>query len=232
MRLRSLVLPAVLAIGAAVVAPTSAQAAPAQCGLIVPSKVVIDAQEVEADMWLTLGCYRNEAAFANWDYLHKGSGMSAAVDFTPEDIAAGEDTVFVGSWPDDAPMGRWQLKWVDAERADGSTLTQNDAYTTVKYGSELATTVTRTRTTLTWVATATQWSGRSHKDVVRAGVRVGVFHQAPGASRWTYVKAVTTSRTGKAAVSVASPKAGNYRLVVAETPTVWAAYSRTVKGRL
>ncbi|MGY2128474.1 hypothetical protein [Blastococcus sp. SYSU DS0617] len=231
MRLRSLVLPAVLAVGAAVVAPTPAHAA-AQCGLIVPSKVVVDAEEVEADMRLTLGCYRNEASYAYWDYRHKSSGTSAAVQFTPEELAEGEDVVFVGTWPDDAPMGRWQLKATGAARADLTRLVQNDAYTTVKYGSKLATSVSRTRTKLTWVATATQWSGRSHKDVARAGVRVGVFHQPTSRSAWTFVKSVRTSRAGTATVSVASPKAGNYRLVVAETPTVWAAYSRTIKGRL
>lgn len=230
MRLRSLVVPAVLAIGAAVVAPASAQAAPAQCGLIVPSKVVIDAAEVETDMRLTSGCYANDAAFANWEYRHRGSGMNVPNDFTTDQLA--ESSEWIWTWPDDAPMGRWQLKATGAQRADETPLGQNDAYTTVKYGSKLATSVSRTRTELTWVATATQWSGRSHKNVVRAGVRVGVFHQPTGSSAWTFVKSVTTSRTGKATVSVVAPKAGNYRLVVAETPSVWAAYSRTVKGRI
>ena len=41
-----------------------------------------------------------------------------------------------------------------------------------------------------------------------------------------------TSDTGKVSFTVNSPKAGNYRLVIAETPTVWASYSSTVKGRI
>ncbi|MGY2128113.1 hypothetical protein [Blastococcus sp. SYSU DS0617] len=79
--------------------------------------------------------------------------------------------------------------------------------------------------------TATQWSSRTHAFAPRAKARVGLFHQAPGSTAWKFVKAVTTSSTGKATVTLPSPKAGNYRLKVAETPTVWAAYSRTVTGR-
>ena len=45
------------------------------------------------------------------------------------------------------------------------------------------------------------------------------------------MKSVTTSSTGRAPVTLGSPKAGNYRLMVAETPTVWASYSTAVRGR-
>ncbi len=61
---------------------------------------------------------------------------------------------------------------------------------------------------------------------------VRLYHQTKTGATWTYVKAATTSSTGRATVSVTSPKAGNYRLVIAETSTVWAARSTTVKGRV
>ena len=229
MRLRSLVLPAVLAFGAAVVVPTPAQAA-VQCGLVVPSKVVINAVEVDTDMTLTSACYTNQADHANWDYVHSSSGSYVDNDFTAADLA--ESSEWIWTWPDDAPMGRWVSEPRGAAQADSDPLTQNTAITYVKYGSKLTAAVTRTSSKITWAATATQWSGRSHKNVARPGVTVGLFHQTKTGAAWTYVKSATTSSTGKATVSLTSPKSGNYRLVIAETPTVWAAYSTTIKGRV
>lgn len=226
MRLRSLVLPAVLAFGVTVVAPAHAQAA-VECGLVVPSKVVIDAPQVETPMRLTNGCYANGAVSASWELKRSNS------DRPVEDVfELGDGQALTRTWRDDAP-GEWYWKpRLDAVTADGRALSQNYASVDVKYASELATAVTRTKSGLTWKATATQWSGRSHKEVARAGVRVGVFHQPTSRSAWTFVKSVRTSSTGRATVSITRPETGNYRLVVGETPTVWAAYSRVVKGRV
>ena len=227
MRLRSLVLPAVLAFGVTVVAPVHAQAA-VECGLVVPSKVVIDAPEVETPMRLTNGCYANGADVADWELELANS------DRPVEDVVGLADGQnFTRTWRDDAPMGTWTWRpTAEGATADGQPLSQNWTRTDVKYASTLTASVTRTSTKLTWSATATQWSGRSHKEVARAGVRVGVFHQPTSRSSWTFVKSVRTSSTGRATVSVARPELGNYRLVVGETPTVWAAYSRTIRGDL
>ena len=230
MRLRSLVLPAVLAVGAAVIAPAPAQAA-VQCGLIVPTKVVINAAVVESDITLTSGCFTNDADHAYWDFVHMGSGIGFPMQFDAEALAD-DNPYFYMDWYDDDPMGKWDVMADEAATAGGDPLTQNDAVIQVKYGSKLTAAVTRTSTKLTWAATATQWSGRSHKNVGRPSVTVGLFHQTKTGAAWTYVKSVKTSSTGKATVSVTSPKSGNYRLVIAETPTVWAAYSTTIKGRV
>jgi hypothetical protein len=228
MRFRSVVLPAVVAAAAVVVTPAPAGAA-VQCGLIVPTKVVINAETVEMPMTLTSGCYANAADHAYWDYDHS-SGAWFAVDFEPEDLDGTTDWAL--PWYDDDPMGRWALNPTEAKTGDGTDLTQNSAVTQVKYASKIATTVTRTSTKLTWAATATQWSGRAHKNVARPGVTLGLFHQTSSTAAWTYVKSATTSSTGKATISLSYPKSGNYRLKVAETATVWAAYSSTTKGRI
>ena len=228
MRLRSFVLPVAVAAAAVLVVPSSAEAA-VQCGIVMPTKVVINAPRVSTPMTLTSGCYTNEADHANWDVWHPGTGFGYTNNFTAEDLALGPDWSW--PWDDFEPMGKWTTEATGAATADGTPLTQNDAVTLVKYGSKLTASVTRTSTKLTWVATATQWSGKSHKNVVRPGVTVGLFHQTSSTAAWTYVKSATTSSTGKATLSVTSPKVGNYRLVIAETPTVWAAYSTTIKGR-
>ena len=232
MRVRSVVLPAVLAVAAAVLAPTSAQAATVQCGAIIPTKIVADGPVIGLDVTLTTGCARPEPAqHAKWDLIQRSTGAYTPVEFDSAEIA--ESRYWTVEWEDDNPVGRWTLtpQELGAVSADGQELSQNTAVTTIKYGSRLDTKVTRTGSKLSWAVTATQWSGRAQKDVARPKASVGLFHQAPGSTTWTYVKSVTTTSTGKATVSLAAPKAGSYRLKVAETPTVWAAYSKTVQGR-
>ena len=229
MRVRSVVLPAVLAVAAAVLAPTAAQAAP-QCSLVMPTKVVIDARTVDSEVSLTPGCFTGEADHAWWDLAH-ASGVGYAVDFEPEDLLEGPGSYWTIPWEDSDPAGRWVLSPAGTNPEGQPQVAQNTAVTLVKYKSNLTTKVTRTGSKLSWAVTATQWSGRTHTNVARPKASVGLFHQAPGSTTWTYVTSVTTSSTGKATVSLAAPKAGSYRLKIAETPTVWAAYSKTVQGR-
>jgi len=228
MRFRSVVLPAVIALGAVVLAPAPAQAA-AQCALVMPTKVVVNQPTEEMDFNLSASCGTNGATQASWDLVHS-TGAGGPLDFTAEHI---EQRYFYIEWYDDEdPKGNWYLKPNGAARADGTSLTQNSAVVKVKFASKLTAKVTRTSTGLIWAASATQWSGRSHAYVARPRVTVGLFHQARTGAAWTYVKSVTTTSTGKATVSLGTAKTGNYRLVVVETPTVWAAYSTTVKRRI
>jgi hypothetical protein len=232
MRVRSIVLPVALAVAAAVAVPAQANAA-VECGLLMPTKVVVNDDTVDIDMALTSGCSTNQASYANWDLVHPGSGAVVDNDFSAQDVADSADgTYWALPWPDVAPMGKWISQPTGAERADRTPLTQNTAVTLIKYGSKLTTKVTRTGSKLTWSTTATQWSGRSHKNVVRPGVSVGLFHKATGSTTWKYVTSVKTSRTGKATLSLTTPKSGSYRLKAAETPTVWASYSSAVRGRI
>ena len=129
-------------------------------------------------------------------------------------------------------VGPYSLTPEGAETADGTSLTRNSGTMLVKYGSRLSAPVIRTSNGLTWAATATQWSNHGHVWAARPGVRVGLFHQASSTAAWTYVKSARTSGTGKVTIGPTSPKAGNYRLVVGETQIVWAAYSRSIAGRV
>src|SRR4051812_13404359 len=107
MRVRSVVLPAVLAVAAAVLAPTAAQAAPAQCGLQLPTKVVIDAPRVEADMRLTNACFDHAAATATWDMVIRGGVVAGTIEFDQDDFD--EDPPLYVWWDDTDPMGKWTL---------------------------------------------------------------------------------------------------------------------------
>ena len=229
--MRSIVIPAAVALAAALGLPAPAQAA-VQCGLILPTKVVIDAETVVNDMTLTSGCFSNQADHAQWDLTHTSSGTTGPINFEAADLADG-DPNYVITFSDEDLKGRYALTPNGAQQADADPLTQNSSVTYVKYHSKLETTVTRTGTGLSWKATPYQWSGASHTNVKRRGVLVGLFHQTSSTAPWKYVKgSYANNASGAVYLSVGTTKAGGYRLVVAETPTVWASYSRTVKGRV
>jgi hypothetical protein len=208
MRLRSFVLPAVVA-AAVTVAIVPAQAA-GPCSLVMPTKLVVNEDIETIHVRLADNCTTSGWATANWDVAH--SVIDEGVFYA--DFADGIDEQDLDVW---GYAGRYTAYGVEAVDGDGAALDQNEPVMVAKYASKIAATVTRTSTKLTWAATATQWSGNQGKNVVRAGVNIGLFHQASSTSAW---------------ISLTSPKSGNYRLKVAETPTVWAAYSSTIKGRV
>lgn len=230
MRLRPVVLPVAVACAAAVAVPSQAQAGTEQCSLVMPTKVVVDAEIVTSSLRLATNCTHNAADTASWD-LRNSAGSIASIAFYPEDFADGLTYGYM-EWYDTDAMGRYVSQPAGAAQAGGAALTQNSPATLVKYASKLATKVTRTKTGLSWAVTASQWSGRINAWNTRARVKVGLFHRATGSTTWKYVKAVTTTSKGKATVALKSPKAGYYRLVVGETPTVWASYSTSIRGRV
>ena len=228
MRLRSIVLPAALAVAATVAVPVTASAAVPGCHLSGPTKVVVDSTSEKVTWGFGPDCMDvtdGGGATATWALADPSGDPVTTIGL---EIPTPTDHEYSHTFADTAQMGRYTTT---ATGISPSWLTQNEPGIEVKYHARITAPVTRTSTRLTWVATATQWSGRSHAYVPRAGVRVGVFHQPTSASAWTFQKSVHTSSTGTATVSVTSPKPGNYRLVVGETPTVWPAYSTTVKGR-
>jgi hypothetical protein len=88
MRFRSVVLPAVVVAAGVVVAPTPANAA-VQCGIVVPTKVVVNAPAVDMDFNLTSGCYTNNADHAYWDFVHAGHNVGFPMNFEAADLADG-----------------------------------------------------------------------------------------------------------------------------------------------
>jgi hypothetical protein len=197
------------------------------CALTMPTKVVIGAKTTRTNFGVASNCRTNAADHAYWNLL-ADSGGGWNLRFEADQL---QYPSWYLDWSDLVPLGRWTLRPVEAERADDIPLPQNTAVLQVKYASRLAAGVTRTASSLSWSATATQWSGAKHTWVARPKVSVGLFHLAPGSTTWKYVKAATTSSTGRATVTLGSPRSGSYRLTIAETPTVWAAYSTAVRER-
>jgi hypothetical protein len=230
MRLRTFAAAATAALAAAVALPGSAvSAAVPGCHLNGPTKVVVDSATEKVTWGFGPDCMEvtdQAGAAATWDLEDPSGNLVKTIGLEIPHPLAYEDS---HTFADTAPKGRYTAT---PTGIDPSWLTQNAPVLVVKYGSKLATTVTRSGTGLSWTATPYQWSGASHTWVKRR-VLVALFHQTSSTAPWKYVKgSYTYTASATAHLSVGTTTAGNYRLVVAETPTVWASYSTSVKGRV
>jgi hypothetical protein len=221
MRLKSLVVPVVAALGA-VVLPTGAAAA-GSCSVIAPTKVVLDQSYEAVPLRLSSNCVSSGTAYASWDIYHPNEGFAGIAIFDGNTT----DTWDLYDW--DGPA-RYQVRPSSAYDGSYDDVTQNTAYISVKLGSRLTATTSRSNGVLRFSAYARTYSPNANGWYKRAGAKVSLFHRAPGSTTWTWVKAATTDRAGRVTLSVA-PKYGSYRVMIPETATVWASYSTTVRGK-
>jgi hypothetical protein len=227
MRLRSLAVPAAAFLAAAVGLPGPAAAA-AQCSLVMPTKVKVDQPTEVVVLRPSSNCEASGAHHAVWHVTAPSGEEYRAITVTAEDLAPG-GTPYYEFFYGSGDHGTWTAVPQGASTVDSTPLTQNTPSTAVKYGGRIMASATRTSTSITWKATATSWSPTLDEQYPRAGASLSLWYLPPGSSTWQWVKAVKTSSTGKATVSVA-PKAGQYRLGIAETSTVWADYSSSTPG--
>lgn len=225
MRLRYLLAvgAAALAVTAAIVVPVGGEAAAAgACSVVAPTKVVLDRAVVEVPYRLAGNCALAGAVYASWDVVHPADGVVGGLTF---------DGTTTTTWDLHDWMGptRYTVRPWSAVDAVATLIPQNSALTTVKLGSRLTASASRTAGRLTLTASASTYSPTLSGWYQRPRVNVSVMHLPPGAATWTWVKAAATSSTGRVALSVV-PKAGQYRLMIKETPTTWASYSPAVAG--
>jgi len=221
MRLRSLVVAAVAALGAVV--PMEAASAAGSCSVIAPVKVVVDQSYREVPLRFGSNCVASDTTFAVWDIVHPSEGYQGGVIF---DGGTSESWDFY-DWK---PLGRYTVRPEYAHDSNYGDVAQNTAYVTVKRGSRLTATTARSGGRLTFSAYARTWSPDADGWYKRAYAKVSLVYRAPGSSSWTWVKAATTNSTGKVTLSVV-PKYGSYRLAIKETATVGESCSSAVRGK-
>jgi hypothetical protein len=223
MRFRSVVIAVVTALG--VIAPATGAAAAGSCSIVAPTKVVLDQPYEEVPLRLAGDCATSDMRSAVWSAVHPTEGPS---DFFFFD--SGDSADIWGFYEWEAGTARYTVRPEGASDTDYNDLIQNTPYITVKLGSRLSGTVTRSNGRMTFNAYARTYSPNLSDWYKRAYAKVSLMYRAPGSSTWTWVKAGTTNSAGKATLSVV-PRSGAYRLMIKETPTVWASYSSAVRGK-
>jgi hypothetical protein len=215
------VLATVATVGAVV--PATGAAAVGPCSVVAPTKVVLDAPYEEVVFRLASDCAASDQAYASWEIVHPSQGYAGGVIFESNTVDYWDLYDFDGP-------ARYTVRPSMAHDSNYDDLTQNTAAISVKLGSRLTATVSRSGGRLTFSAYASTYSPNANGWYRRAGAPLALMHLAPGSSTWSYVKAATTSSTGRATVSVI-PGYGQYRLMIKETDKVWASYSTPVRGR-
>jgi hypothetical protein len=198
-------------------------AAAGPCSIVAPTKVVMDQAFTEVPLRLSSNCASSDTEYASWDIVHPSQGPTGIAIFDGNTT----DTWDLYDW--DGPA-RYSVRPSSAWDSNSDDVTQNTAYITVKLGSRLTATTTRSNGLLTFSAYARTYSPNLSDWYKRAGAKVSIMYLAPGSSTWTWVKAGTTSSSGRVTLSV-KPKYGQYRLLIKETDTVWASYSSIVRGK-
>jgi hypothetical protein len=223
MRLRSVVIAAITMIGVA--APATSAAAAGSCSVVAPSKIVLDQDYREVTFRLADDCAASGTADGpSWEVVHPTQGVRDFLWFYGKTT----ETWDLYSWSNGPAT--YTVRPDSAHDGDYNPIAQNTAYISVKLGSRLSGTVTRSNGRMTFNAYARTYSPNLSGWYKRAYAKVSVMHRAPGSATWSWVKAATTNSAGKATVSVVA-RSGAYRLMIKETPTVWASYSAAVRGK-
>lgn len=222
MRLKSLVIGALVATGL-VVSTGGVASAAGQCSIVVPSKVTIDQPYRALTARLANDCFAAGTAYASWDFIHPSQGFQHIAIF---------DGTITDAWDvyDWKPTGVYTVRPSHARDANYDDVFQNTTTTTVKLGARLTATAKRANGKLTLSTTAKVYSPNANTWVGRSKAKVSLMRKAPGSNSWTWVKSATATSTGKVSLTVV-PKAGQYRLQVGETPSVWAVASSPVRGK-
>lgn len=222
MRLRSVAVALVAVLGVAV--PLDGASAAGSCSIVAPTRVVMDQPYREVVLRISSDCGAAGLDWATWHIIHPSRGLSEVAAFDGNTV----DYWDFYDWSEGP--ARYTVRPSAAYDTDYNSIEQNTAYIDVKLGSRLSGTVTRSNGRMTFSMYARTYSPRLSGWYKRAYAKVSLMHRAPGSGTWTWVKAGTTNSAGKVTLSVV-PKYGAYRLMVKETPTVWASYSGAVRGK-
>ena len=222
MRLKSLVLGALVATGL-VVSTGGVASAAGQCSIVVPSKVTIDQPYRGVPIRLASNCAAAGAEYASWYFMHRSQGRQNVAIF---------DGTTTDTWDlyDLDPTGVYTVRPVMAYDTNYDDVYQNTPTTTVKLGARLTATATRANGKLTLSTTAKVYSPWTETWAPRAGAKVSLMRKAPGSANWTWVKSATATGTGRVSLSVV-PNTGHYRLQIGETASVWPVASAQFLGK-
>ena len=235
MHLRSFVIPTAVALAAAVGLPATAQAAPAQCSLVLPAKVVVDSTSETIPSRLSSNCTSSDATTASWHVVHTGGANDWWLEWTLPGVNG-------GVLPSTLATGTYRAYPGGAEQADGDPLTQNTPETVVKLGARVSLSgryvqrplimygsTVGSFSELALTASATTWSATTRGWYPRAGAQVQLLRHKSG-DWWVWERNGTTNSQGEVTFRLPSYSSAIYRVRIVETAKAWASGSGTFRA--
>lgn len=225
----------VAAVAALSLIPTAVAAAPSHaearqevlgasysCTVSVPSKVSITSPYRTVGARFSAGCLRY-AEYASWDVVHPTQGP---VNFASYEAGgAAVDAMPVYDWE---PLGRLSVNPSMAFDHSWEDMRQNTTSMTVKLGSGLSASSSRSGSLVTVKGNATRYSPTAGRFRVWSGAKVALRKKSCSSCAWTYVKSGTTTSTGAVSLSTRS-SAPYWQIATIDTGNTWGRASGTMK---
>lgn len=215
----------VAAVAALSLLPLAASPAPAQaagtCNISVPSKVSITKPYRTITATYSSGCRKN-ADWAWWDVVHPSQGPTDIFDFEGRSKQSID-------WYDWNPRGRYTVRAQGAWDDDFRKMKQNSPKMTVRLGSKLGISTSRSGSYVTVRGTATRYTPSAERFRPWSGARVSLYSKSCSSCSWKRVKATKTNSTGKVSVRTKASTKRYWKIATSDSSNTWGKTSATLR---
>ncbi len=216
------------AVAALSLIPTVAVVAPADaarsCNVTVPKKVAVTSPYKAITAKYSSGC-KNYADYAYWDVMHRTHGFENILIYDSTDGRSSE----VMDWYDWSPKGTYTVRAEDAWDHNYNFMTQNSPKMTVKLGSKVTSSSSRSGKYVTMKGTVTRYRPSASGYRTWSGAKVSLQRKSCSSCSWKTIKTGTTNRYGKVSLKTYAKNTRYWRLNVKETSVAWGRAGTTLK---
>lgn len=207
----------ILLLGAIGVTATPAQAADS-CGVTVPSRIVMDAPYEKVPVSYGGDCYAARAS-ATWNVTHTYHGQE---EFLWYDAETDDRYDYFELYDDWSPLGNYSIDPQGAySQPDFTALRQNAPIATVKLGTRVALSVTRSGGRAYFRTTTSAYSPARDAFARYPNAKVAVQYKSCSACAWATLRMGYTDSTAAWSFNIASSKASYFRSVLYSGPKTW-----------
>ena len=203
-----------------VAAPAPAQAA-GTCNISVPSKVSITKPYRTITATYSSGC-RTSADWAWWDVVHPRQGPWHDFMFT----GRSKETI---DWYDSDPRGTYTVRADEAWDHNYRKMKQNSPKMTVKLGSKVGISTSRSGTYVTVRGTATRYTPNAERFRSWSGATVTLRSKSCSSCSWKKVKTTRTNSAGKVSIRTKASSKRYWKITTLDSSNTWGKTSSTLR---
>ena len=184
-----------------------------------PSRLTVDSPYELFRGTLRIDCANSGMASAWWDIRHSYYGPSNSLDFDAGQTSATWD------FYDWEHLGTYYVEPSMAYDDDYNDLSQNTQTTSVRLGSRLSLSSSRSGNYVTLRSTATRYAITPEAFRPWGGKSVALSYRTCSTCSWHHLASRTTNKYGKISYRFYAPKTSYYQARTAHASTVWGRTS-------
>lgn len=193
------------------------------CGISVPSKVSVYSPYRSITATFSSGCVINGALSAWWEIVHPTQGYQGAFHYD------GTSMTDVQDWYDFSPLGTYKIRPELAYDDNYDDMIQNTRYMTVKLGSRMSASSSRSGNYVYVSGGAARYSPSAGTFRAWPYTKVVLRKKSCSSCSWSYVKSGTTNRYGKVRLSTYSSGTRYWQIATVDSSNTWGRASATMK---